>query len=544
MSDLNWINFGKYGQIGQQLVNIDGINLGITANPPPQMLGEWTSFVSIATGSGAPASQFFATLAAARFGIGVSFELFAGVGDVAYAFAYLTLPGGSLSRIIGGFGITPNLASNQILGAALCDGVGNAQIAMGFNASGFFELLVGSNAGGVPQTVLATSTNSISSGTSHWVEFDITINNSTGAYTIDVDGVQWMTASNVDTRGATTNNSASVFAFFAQTTSETVGNNCGIIGESFYLFSSAGGTNNAIYGIGMVSLETPASDSAVQFAVGQGTVGYWWNGSTSTNAPGANELVLVPITPEVNCTINSVTIIPEATNAAVNFKAVLYPSSGGKPDGQSLTTAGPQVTGCVAGTPLTLALTTPESLTGATEYWIGYITDTSIAIAEAFAVGDPLFGRKAANTYASGAPGTCPATTASQPTWGISGNTSGQSTNYSEVNLFPAPGAQSYLTDSTVGQADLYTTTPLPANTGSIAGVKISGFIMDSDAGPRTINLQIDSSGTKSGGSNTGITPPTTFSWENTFFDVDPHTSAAWALAAYNAITFGPIIES
>lgn len=537
MADIFGCNFGKYGVVGQ---NVCAPLAGNVTSNSIAMAGEWTS---VSTATGGYIMTFTPAFSAARFGVGISMSMVsAGAGTIGNGFISKTLPA-SISRIIGGIAVTPSLITGTQFGVLFCDGIGTPQIGIGFNGSGQIVVYSGGNSSGAPTTVIATSSASVSAGTSHWLEWDITINNSTGAYTIDLDGTTVLTASNVDTRGGSSNNSINVFQLWAGVTTGANGM-YGIFGESLYLFDSTGAVNNAIFGVAEVELDLMTADSSAGFSIGQGVLGYFWPGNTATtNAPGANELFLVPFTPAVSGVLVSMGCSPAASNPSANFKPVLYGSNAsGIPDGTALLASGAQVSGAASGAYLTAPFSIGYAYAAGTKYWGGFITDTSVALNQSYATSDPLVGRKAANTYSSGVPATAPSMTGGQATWQIWGNTSGQAHNYSEVNDVPPPGALSYVMGAASGLLDQYIHAALSSAAASIGFVKVSAYCWDSDAGPRTTNFCVTSNGTSGYGSVSGFTPPTTSGWSSSYFDTDPHTAAAWTTSGYNAAVLGPQI--
>jgi hypothetical protein len=163
--------------------------------------------------------------------------------------------------------------------------------------------------------------------------------------------------------------------------------------------------------------------------------------------------------------------------------------------------SGTQVTGVTSATTATLPLTTPQSLSAGTQYWLGFINDTSVALQESYGGN---VGYRAANTYASGAPSTAPAMTSAQASYLLWGNVSGVSgANYYEVNQQPPPGALSYVFDATVNHEDLYNFGALSSSPANVYVVAVKGYIQKSDAGAKTISLRMKSSTTDSGGSTT-----------------------------------------
>jgi hypothetical protein len=251
------------------------------------------------------------------------------------------------------------------------------------------------------------------------------------------------------------------------------------------------------------------------------------------------------ITAPVNCNLQSVYLLPAATAAAAKNKAVLYSDSAGSPS--SLVATGTEVVGTTNGTALNLPFASGQALTSGTSYWIGYITDTSVALSQYD--NSTAKGQRAANTYASGAPASAPAMTTGQPSWEIWGLATGAATNWESVAANPAAGTgpsadTSTITSSTVGNEDLYgfpalTTSPTTVSTVAVkANAKLTG------AGARTITLQTKSNTTDSAGSNAGAAPFNTYGWVTSYFDADPNGPTAWTGTAVNAAKSGPKVTA
>jgi hypothetical protein len=204
--------------------------------------------------------------------------------------------------------------------------------------------------------------------------------------------------------------------------------------------------------------------------------------------------------------------------------------------------SGSTVVGTTAGTAVTLPLTTPQSLSAGTAYWLGFMTDTALSL--------PLLDTaasayRATATFTSGAPGTAPAMTSGTATWMIWGNlTAVSSANYYEVNQQPVPGAASYVFDATVNHEDLYNFGALSSSPANVYAVAVKGYIQKSDAGAKTISLRMKSSTTDSGGSSTGQAPATSYGWMTSIFATDPNGGIAWTGTALNAATSGFKVDS
>lgn len=522
MADIFWDGFDRYGLPGAQLANFGSQTVGSIPGAGQIMLGEWLNYL----GGNAQSTSGTISLVPGRFtGQALQFTYSAGNAGPAVR---RNLPANYTTYV---FGVAFNSTLSNSAWIGFLDN-NNYQVTVFLVSSGKLIPTTGYNAGN-----LGTSTVGVTANTWHYLEGQITINNSTGSLVLNLDGTQILNLTSVNTRGGSANN------FIGQV---ELGGDCTILFDDMYMFDTTGAANNAMRGDSRVETLFPKSDGTVQFTYFAGIMGYSiWGSWTNSNAPGANELVLIPVTPVASGTLSSISLLTNATSTAANFRGVVYADSSGSP-GALLGTAGTQVTGCTAFATLTLGLTQTQTITASTQYWIGYITDTSIALLEAYNTLDPVLGRKIANTYSNGAPATAGAMTTGQPTWTIWGNITGQSTHWSEVQAVPPPFANvSYLYSATAGQTDHYNFTSLSTVPTSVAGVKLSVYAERADAGTRTIDLQINSGGTTGSGSNTSQTATAgSYTFLNSYFDTDPNTSSAWTGAAINAVAAGPKVDT
>lgn len=381
-------------------------------------------------------------------------------------------------------------------------------------------------------TLIASSVASVALNSTHYLEWSIAMSNS-ATWTLYLDGVSILTGTAANFHGSA-NNYYNVLGLHTKGGAGTL--SVGIVYDDLYIDDGAGAVllTNPI-----VETHFPTSDSAVQFAPGAFSIGFWNMLGSANNAPGANQLFLRKVTaPAGGMTLNSVTCVPEATSAGANLKAVLYADSAGSP--AALIATGAQVTGTTAGAALTSAFGSGQALTAATSYWIGFITDTSVTLGESDIATTSWLKT---NTYASGAPnpaGTATSTTAAN--WCIWGTGTGTTTNNIEVASQAALGMWgdfSYVFDSVVGHEDLYGFAPLISVPNTIHAVCVKALLKNSAAGTRTVTLNTKSGATDSAGSNAGITPAMTYGWFGSLWAVDPNTSAAWTGSGVNAATSG-----
>lgn len=434
-----------------------------------------------------------------------------------------TLPS-NYSRIIGG--IRFSSALTVVSGIQFTD-AGTAQFGIQIAAStGTISLRNGSYSSG---TLIGSAGSSVSANTTHYLEWDITLGNSS-AYNVYLDGTSIISGTTGDTTATANSTVNGIILENAATW------------DDLYLFDTTGTTNKApLLTNPRIETTFPASDSSVQFSPAAEILGSSISRTGTTNAPAAGSLVLRKFTPSVNMTINSVGVLPGATSATAKYKGVIYSDSAGSAG--SLLSSGTEVVGITSGTMLTLALTTPQALVANTAYWIGFINDTAVALN---LTDSNTSGFRAANTYASGAPGTAPAMTSGQSSWVIYGNCSGVATNWNELAQQPPVGLQSYVSDSTSGHEDLYNFGALSVSPGFVYCVGMKGYCERSDSGARTVSLRVKSSGTDSGGSSTGQTPGTSFAWIGSYSELDPQGAgtSAWTGTNLNAATAGMKIDS
>jgi hypothetical protein len=432
-------------------------------------------------------------------------------------------------RIIGGVRFRATLAT--AVGIQFLDGASN-QCGIGIATTGTISLRNGAYSSG---TILGSSASPISANTTHYLEWDITFANS-AAYNVYLDGVSIISGTGDTT--ATANNTISGVSLQS-------GVGAGVVTfDDFYLFDTSGSINNAVL-LTSPRIETtlPTSDSAVQFSIGASVLGGTMSRNSTSFSTTANQFYVRPFTPARACTLNSITVIANATSAAVNLRPIVYSDSSGAPG--TLLTGGATVTGLTSGSQTNMPVTTPQSLSAGTQYWLGYMAD--IAVTNGMALYDSsAAGRTGTSTFSTGAPSSPPTLTTGQATVMLWGNvTLASAANYYEVNQQPPPAANmSYVGDGTVSDEDLYTFPNLSAIPASIYAVAVKAFCARSDSGARTVSLRVKSSSTDGGGSSTGQTPGTSYGWIGSNFETDPNGSIAWTGVNLNAATTGFKIDA
>ncbi len=441
--------------------------------------------------------------------------------------ASLTKSFGNKSRLIVGVRCQPILAA-QVQYIAFGDS-GTTQCSIAINSSGNIVLHNGTTSG----STIATSAVTISSNSTHYLEADITFGNS-AAYNIYLDGVSILSGTGDTT--TTANNTANSVAFGAVVT------NSGWSIDDIYIFDTTGSFCNAVLNTNpVVDTQLPTVDHAVQFAPTSTVIGqaesYTGGAAIST---GANTIYLVPITPSENLTLNSVSLMPAASNGAAKYRSVLY-TGASVPTGAPVAT-GSEVVGATSGTELSLPFGSGQALTSGTKYWVGYFTDTAVNVVKA---DTHASGYTASFTYAATGP-TTPSMSSGQNTRQMWGVCTGAAASYPTVGLTDANGVgavdENYLTDSTVGHEDLYGFPNLNITPTGVYVVAIKAFMRDTDSGARTVTMQAKSVATDT--ASTAFTPATTYGWASGYYETDPNTSAAWAGAAVNAGFYGYAIAT
>jgi hypothetical protein len=429
------------------------------------------------------------------------------------------------ARLIGGLRFAGSFGGQSVL-IQFRDGA-TPQCSLTLETTGVIHLRTGNQAGVDLATGATVSVNSI-----HYVEWDITFG-ATASYQVWLDGVSLFSGTG-NTRGGTTNNYANAIALLQAAVGTWVI-------DDLYLFDSTGTTNNAVL-LTSPRVETtfPVSDSAVQFGFGAAILGAPTQRVAAFTAPVANTLYLRRFTPAVSCTLNSISIIPAATNGTASYRGVVYTDSSGAAG--TLMSSGSTVIGITTGVALTLPLTTSQSLTAGTPYWLGFMDDTNANLQES---DGNILGYRASWTFTSGAPATAPAMTSGQPSAVLWGNLSGISgANYYEVSQQPPLGAPSYVFDATVGHEDLSNFAPMSATPAVVYVMAVKAYCQKSDSGAKTASLRTRSGATDSGGSLTGQVLGTSYGWLSSYFPTDPNTSAAWTGASLNAATSGFRVDS
>jgi len=407
-----------------------------------------------------------------------------------------------------------------------------AQLSISQSSLGKLQIYRGSTNGG---TLLATATTIFSAGNIYCLEWDITFHGSAGIVKIWINGVQetalTLTGANTAPSG---NNRFDGMALRS-------GNAVVTSWDHLYLwcYTSSGGTETPCLTNPIVETHFTTGDAQKQWTTGPGIIGKKISASGTTASPGANQLYLMKYRCEASGTLNSIGLLTYTTSATAKLKGVVYADSSGAPG--TLMSSGTEVVGTTTGTTLTLPLVTPQSLTAGTDYWIGYIVDTSVNMGRLDTLAS---GYRASNTYTSGAPSPAPTMTASQASLVMWGNMTGITVNWSQENDGQYASDVAYNYSATVGQEDLYTFDNLSSVPTNIYTVAVKALVQRVGSGVRTVDLHTKSGATDATGSMSAQSVPASLTEYASYFNVDPNTSAAWGYSGVNAATHGVKIVS
>lgn len=470
-----------------------------------------------------------ATVAAGLAGVGQSLKLHA---ESAGSGTQLLVTRGlqqNFTRIIGGFRTSISYPSNIGYGGIIFVDNSTAQCSIYIEPlSGFVSLRQGDHG-----AALATGAVAIAYNTAHYIEYDITFGGAgVGTYSI------WLDNNLLFSGVGQTQQSGNAFCNLLQLSTVTTASNTivEVKYDDMYIRDHTTSFANVVLNTSPVVLTSWGSgDHQTQFANTGNIFGHYTSVIPTNYSPGANIIYLTKIIPDLTSTsAASIELAPETTSFVANFKPVIYADSAGVPG--TLIGTGPEVTSCVAGTALNLPFTTTHALSAFSTYWIGFITDTALAYAEADTT---LQGYVAANAYSSGAPSSAPAMTGDQGTLLIYAVCSGAAVNWESLSLNPPIGDNASVTSNTPGDTDLYTFPALPSNVTDVYAVGVSGYCRVLLGGGHTVDLVMSSSGTEGAGAQANLVPLSSFSWLTSYFDTDPHTAGGWTPTTVTAAYCG-----
>lgn len=417
--------------------------------------------------------------------------------------------------------------TNKLFFVTLSDGA-TAQCTLAVRSDGAILLYSGAASS---TTVLATYTGAVTA-TSTWYSFEceVVINGSTGSFKVRKNG---NTSDDSSTTGLNTRASANNYA-----NKVTIGS---VTSTTHTIDDFLWRSDSSVSWAGDVRCFTrmPSTDATAAWTRSGSVVPVTPFAQSTTGVLANGVARYAPFIATSSGTVGTA-VVSLSAGYTGNMKCTLF-NDGGTSAGTILSSA-TAISNPVTGNN-TFTFSSPPTVVQGTKYWIGFDADVNSGSfntsANTFAGTYPSSGHNSSTVYASfpvaspvvSSSGlTCPIFTVN-----ITPTTISNSMLVAEV---VQDGAVSYLSDSTLNDADFYNIQTIGSTPSTILGVVTRGICQKSDAGSRSVALQVKSGGTTSTGTSTALN--TTFGWIFKTDTVDPNTSAAWTATAVNNMQIGP----
>ena len=278
----------------------------------------------------------------------------------------------------------------------------------------------------------------------------------------------------------------------------------------------------------------PASDASVTFARQPINVLVTPFGQNSNTAITANRAQYTPFTAPVAGAIGSATMNVQ-TAATGNFKCAIYSSGAGLPVtplGSATPISAPGVGNAV------FTFGTPVPVTAGTQYFIAFDSDATSGFYGI--VTSPTSGCFwTSATYSAFPTSSPPVTTGASPVSITITITPSPSANYSAVYDAQQDALATYVYDSNPGDADFYSVASIASTPTVVVATTIRAYALKSDAGTRTLAVQLKSGATVVASPTITLTT-SGFLWTWRTDLTDPATGAAWTAVGVNNATIGP----
>lgn len=412
----------------------------------------------------------------------------------------------------------------------LYDGA-TAQCTIIFRSDGALLL----TSGIVTGTVLATYTGAVAA-TNTWYAFEIevVINNTTGSISVRKNG---NTSNDFSLGSLNTRNSTNNYA-----NKLGIGADAGTAQIIDDLLWRSDASSVAWVGDIRCWTRMPASDASVAWSR-PSTFGLLpYSSGSSTGSVNANNARFSGFTSQGG-SVGSVTVTM-VTAPTLNMKCALFACVGSTLGatgsvGAILGTATASIANPAIGVN-TFTFSPAVAISAGTLFYVGVCVDANTgggAIGQGATAGPSA---TSATTYASFPLATPTLTATAQANINVSPVFT-PSANFSAVADPQQDGANSYVYSSTVSQSDLYGIAAIGSTPNATIGVTTRGYLQKSDAGTRTVGVQLQSGGTNvqapSGGIGVGQ-----FQWVWRSDTVDPNTGSAWTASAVNAAQIGAVV--
>jgi hypothetical protein len=283
----------------------------------------------------------------------------------------------------------------------------------------------------------------------------------------------------------------------------------------------------------------PASDASVQFSrAPTNFFAQYGTGATAGSSMSANNIRAVAVAAPTTGTLASLSF---GLNAGVtgHVKMALYDATGSGGGPGTLLASSVELTNPGAGVN-TFSVTAGPTLVRGTTYWVALWSD--IAVTGATAAPTTTAVDTLALTYTTSFPSTMV---------GFTGPSTLQTLGSAGMNVTPLnagcvnepqqDATTSYVYDSVPGHADLYGIAAIASTPLSTYAVTTRAYAIKSDAGTRTMAVQLKS-GSTTVASPTVVLTPSNWQWAWRHDTLDPATGAAWTAAAVNVAQVGPVV--
>ncbi len=387
-------------------------------------------------------------------------------------------------------------------------------------------------------TVLATYTGAVTTFAT-WYSFEIEVFiSATGGYmNVRKNGNtvnDFTSATNLNTRPGTANNYANAIAL-----GSSLGGQVPSL-DDLYWRSDA--SSLPWWGDIRCYTRAPASDASVQFSRTTPLPQVFFNGAVSIT-PGANQAKYMPFTPTMSGNMSEVAFLQSTgIPTTANMKCALYATNPGTPPTPStlLATATAVVNGASigAGGAILFTFSPPIAVVAGTTYAAGIDFDATVGNLQGLTSSNSATVNT--QTYASFPVNNPSGLTASSSPFRVV-ITLAPASNYMVVNEAQQDTTTSYVYDSVVGHADLYGIAPIASTPLTTFAVTTRAYAIKSDAGTRTMAVQLKS-GSSTVASPTVVLTPSNWQWAWRHDTTNPATSLPWTAVEVNNATIGPLV--
>jgi hypothetical protein len=411
----------------------------------------------------------------------------------------------------------------------LTDGTTN-QCCIVFRTDGAILLTSATPAG----TVLATYTGAVTAiNTWYAFEFEVVINNTTGSFTVRKNGntTADFTATSLNTRPGTNSYANKL----------TVGQNGSV---SFHFIDDLLWRSDptSVPWAGDIRCYTrlPNTDAAAAWTRPSTFQMQPYAGTTTNAAVGANTPRYTPFVSQGG-NIGNV-VINLAVGWTGNMKCAIFAATTGSQPGTVIQSATAAINNPVIGTN-TFTFSPAVSVAKGTQFFVGFVSDTAASGALPTGNGAPYstMGFTGGATYAT-FPIANPTVTAAATASGFFPVVTPTANADAVADSFE-DSAASYVSSANPGDTDRYTLGAISGTPTSILGVVTRAYMQKSDAGSRTVAVQLTSSSTTV---ESGAVAPSSSGWgwvERTDL-TDPATGAAWTATGVNNAQIGVTVKT